>query len=177
MWRYSVIYKFMISAHFTFTSTYLGQNWSNSFSRAAFDFRKNIILRNIYFCSPETISRKHGLHGSNFSKVKISCCKLIIMSSCANNEITTKTGNVYQLFSFGSFIAVFKMDIVSCLITILYVAFFSSWKIYLIRWPVDPDTISAGQVLQIQDTWTLDLLLNSTSTVHTWYRIVTGLAN
>lgn len=168
----------MVSAHFTFTSTYLGQDWSNSFSRAAFDFRKNIILRNVYFCSPQTISRKHGLHSSKFSKVKISCCILIITSSCANNEITTKTGNVYQLFSSSSFITVFGMDVVSCLnITICCVAFFSSWNIYLITWPVDPDTISAGQVPQIQDARTSCLLVNSTATVYTWYKTVAGSVN
>lgn len=131
-WRFSTICKFMISAYFTFTSTYLGQNWSNSFSRAAFDLRKNIILRNIYFCSPQTISRKHGLHSNNFSKVKISCYKLIITTSCANNEITTKTGNVYQLFSLSSFITIFEMDIVSCLnITILCVALFSPLETFI----------------------------------------------
>jgi len=147
---------------------YIYLSWSGlikQLTQGSIRFQKTNILRKSYFCSPQTISRKHGLHCSKFSEVKICYCKLVITSLCMNSERTTTTKNAYQLFSFSSFITALKIDIVNLNITILCVAFV--FLIYVITWPVNPDATSSGVVPKTHDTQTLHFLIASTATVYT----------
>lgn len=101
-------YEIMISAHFTFVSTFLFRTDQTTHPAMHLKSRVNYFKIYLYF-QPSSISRKHGLHSSNFSEVKIHFCNLVI-ALCTNKRATI-TKNEYQFFIFSSFTLAFEIDI------------------------------------------------------------------
>lgn len=88
-WRYSVMYEITISAHFMFVSIFLFR--TDQTTHLEMHLKPIVNYFKIYFyLQTSSISRKHVLHGNNFSEAKIHFCKLVI-ALCTNSKRATIT--------------------------------------------------------------------------------------